>query len=89
VFLGRWVGALRAVVPFVAGAAHMPYGRFLAWNVAASIGWVTTVVLLGWTLGNTVAATVDRVGAVVSVLVVVAIVLWVVRLRRVRVSAER
>jgi membrane protein DedA with SNARE-associated domain len=88
VFLGRWVGALRAVVPFVAGAARMPYGRFLAWNVAASIGWVSTVVLAGWALGSTVAATVDRVGTVVSAVVVAALVVWALRARRRRQRAS-
>ena len=37
VFVGRWVGALRAVVPLVAGAAGMPYRRFLLWDAAGCI----------------------------------------------------
>jgi membrane-associated protein len=82
VFLGRWVGALRAVVPFVAGAARMPYGRFLLWNVAASIGWVTTVVVLGWVLGEAVAGTVDRVGVWVSAVVVAGLAAWWLLRRR-------
>lgn len=83
VFLGRWVGALRAVVPFVAGMAGMPYRRFLPWNVAASIAWVAAVVGIGWAVGETIADTVDRVGTAVSVVVVVAIaVVFVVRRRR-------
>lgn len=82
VFLARWVGALRAVVPFVAGAARMPYGTFLAWNVAASVGWVATVVTSGWVLGSAVAVTVDRVGAVVSVLAVGGLVVWFPAMRR-------
>jgi undecaprenyl-diphosphatase len=88
VFLGRWVGALRAVVPLVAGAARMPYRRFLAWNVLASVGWATTVVCLGWYLGEPVARTVDRVGLVLSAVLVVALGAWAVR-RRLRASASR
>jgi membrane protein DedA with SNARE-associated domain len=84
VFLGRWVGALRAVVPFVAGAARMPYGRFLVWNVAASIGWVATVVGLGWGLGSAVASTVDRVGAWLSAAVVAGLAAWWLLARRKR-----
>jgi membrane-associated protein len=82
VFLGRWVGALRAVVPFAAGVGHMPYVRFFAWNIAASIGWVTTVVVLGWALGETVAGTVDRVGGWLSLVVLAGLGAWFVRRRR-------
>jgi membrane-associated protein len=89
VFLGRWVGALRAVVPFVAGAAHMPYGRFFAWNVAASLGWVSTVVAVGWYFGDDVARTVDRLGAGLSLVVVVGLGVWFLRRRRERVRSAR
>ena len=78
VFLGRWVGALRAVVPFVAGMGRLPAPTFLAWNVAASLGWSSVVVLLGFWLGEPVASAVDRVGVVISAVVVagLAFVWW-------------
>lgn len=82
VFLGRWVGALRAVVPFAAGLARMPYRRFLLWNVAASLGWVTTVVGAGWVLGDTVADLVGDLSSMLSLLVVAALVVLVVVRRR-------
>lgn len=83
VFLGRWVGALRAVVPFAAGLGRMPYRHFLAWNLAASVGWVTTVVGAGWFLGDTVAEAVGDLSAALSLAVVAALVLvLVVRWRR-------
>lgn len=78
VFLARWVGALRAVVPFVAGMACLSAPTFVAWNVAASLGWASVVVLLGWSLGEPVAGAVDRVGLGVSAVVlgVLAFVWW-------------
>lgn len=83
VFGARWVGALRAVVPFVAGTAAMPYPRFLLWNVLASLGWVTTTVTLGWVAGEPAANVVDRIGPVLSAVVVVLLVLsWMRRRRR-------
>lgn len=88
VFLGRWVGALRAVVPFVAGTARMPYGRFLAWNVLASIGWVGTVLTAGWIFGGAVARTVDRIGVGVSIVVVVALAGWALLTHRRRGTPE-
>lgn len=82
---GRFVGALRAVVPFVAGSAGMGFGRFLAWNFVASLGWASAVVSAGYFFGDDVASVIDRVGTAVSVgviVVVVAAILWRRRSRR-------
>lgn len=73
VFFGRFVGALRAVVPFVAGVGRLPVGRFLEWNAAASILWGGSVVLAGYWLGEPVADTVDRIGTALSLAVVAVI----------------
>ena len=51
VALGRWVGLLRALVPAVAGAARMPYRRFLAANAVGGSLWAVAVVLLGYSAG--------------------------------------
>jgi membrane-associated protein len=69
VFWARWVGALRAVVPIVVGAAAMPFRRFILWNVLASITWATTVVTVGYVFGRHVGPTVERVGLAISVVV--------------------
>jgi undecaprenyl-diphosphatase len=78
VFLARWVGALRAVVPFVAGVVGMPFGRFLAWNVAASVLWTATVLALGYQFGESIVDVVDRFGAISSLVVIGAIAAWLV-----------
>ena len=83
VFFGRWVGALRAIVPVVAGTAKMPFGRFLAWNVVASITWAGTAVTIGYVFGNVAARAVDRAGIWVYLAVVVtAVAVWGVRRHR-------
>jgi membrane-associated protein len=78
VFFGRWVGALRAVIPFAAGIGRLELRTFLAWNVAASLTWAGAVVLAGWWLGEPIADVVDRIGTVLSVVVVavIAAVWW-------------
>ena len=48
VFLGRWVGILRALVPAVAGVVRMPFRRFLLWNAVGGVSWATAVVLVGY-----------------------------------------
>ena len=66
VFLGRFVGALRALVPLVAGTAGMPFRRCFAWNVAASICWAGAVLALGYFLGERIADVIDRLGLWIS-----------------------
>lgn len=53
VFVARWVGALRAVVPLVAGSARMPFGRFVVWDLAGVVSWTATVVTVGFVFGTT------------------------------------
>jgi membrane-associated protein len=67
VFIGRWIGALRAVVPVVAGAARMPYGRFLAWDAAGVVSWTAAVVIVGYRLGEPAADLIDRYGKFISI----------------------
>ncbi len=48
VFLGRWVGLVRAVSPFLAGSSGMPVRRFLPYIVLAAGMMVTLFALLGF-----------------------------------------
>lgn len=48
VFLGRWIGLVRAVSPFLAGSSGMPLRRFLPYDVLAAGGMVTLFALLGF-----------------------------------------
>jgi membrane-associated protein len=84
VFLGRFVGALRSVVSVVAGMSGMPFRRFLAWNVAASIAWAGAVVSLGYFFGRNVESLVSDLALIIAAAIVAgAVVVWlVVRARR-------
>ncbi len=52
VFLGRFVGPLRATVPFVAGASRMPFPPFLFWNIVSALAWSAAWLALGWVSGG-------------------------------------
>ncbi len=83
VFLGRWVGVVRGVIPVVAGMEGMPYRRFLAWNVLASVTWTAAILTAGYYLGRHIEGVVSRAGLIITGLVMLAaIVLWVVLRRR-------
>lgn len=52
VFLGRFVGLVRMMVPFVAGLSHMEAKRFYFWNIFSAFAWATSHVLAGYFLGQ-------------------------------------
>jgi len=52
VFFGRHVAILRAWAAFLAGVNRMPWPKFLLYNAAGGIVWVTMYGLLGYTLGH-------------------------------------
>ena len=85
VFLGRWIAFFRAVMPFLAGTARMPYPKFLAYNAAGGIAWGATVVLLGYAAGASYAQvekTFGRATALIVLVVVIATaILWHFRKR--------
>lgn len=82
VFVARFVGALRAVVPFVAGIGRLRFRTFLAWNLVASVLWAGLVVSLGAWLGRGIADRVDQVGTGISVVALALVGLWWFRRRR-------
>jgi membrane-associated protein len=83
VFGGRFVAFLRAVMPFLAGLAHMHYRRFLVYNAAGGLVWAIGCVLLGFLAGNSYAAvekTFGRAATIAAaVVVIVAIAIWRIR----------
>ncbi|CAN5588051.1 hypothetical protein BH24ACT26_BH24ACT26_18090 [soil metagenome] len=52
VFVGRFIGFLRALLPTIAGQARLPYGRFLVANAAGGVLWAGGFILLGVAAGG-------------------------------------
>jgi membrane-associated protein len=50
IILCKFVPIIRTFAPVVAGAGRMPYRRFLAFSVAGVVSWITSMILLGYTL---------------------------------------
>lgn len=52
IFLGRFVGPLRAIIPLVAGMMNMNPRHFLAFNLASAIAWAPFYILPGYLTGQ-------------------------------------
>ncbi|MFL6224430.1 MAG: bifunctional DedA family/phosphatase PAP2 family protein [Actinomycetes bacterium] len=83
VFLGRFIGVLRALVPALAGMSRMPYRTFLPWNLAGGVIWAPGFVLLGYLAGSSYQRVEQIAGraSLLLLLVVVAVAAMVVAAR--------
>ncbi len=52
IIIARFVPIVRTYVPVIAGVAQMPYRRFGAYNVIGAAAWVTSMVFIGYFLGE-------------------------------------
>ena len=83
VFLGRFIGFARALVPFLAGSSRMPYRHFLPYNALGALLWSVTFLLLGYLLGaswQVAEKWVGRASAILAgALVFVFVLMWLWR----------
>ncbi len=88
VFFGRSIALLRALVPTLAGVARMPYTTFLPWNAAGGLVWGAGCVLLGYGFARSLDTLEHYLrissGLVLTVVVLLAVVVHLVRRRRAR-----
>jgi membrane-associated protein len=52
IILARFMPLVRTFTPFVAGIARMGYRRFVIYNIVGGIGWVASMTLSGYFLGQ-------------------------------------
>jgi membrane-associated protein len=52
IILAKFLPIIRTFAAFVAGIGKMRYSRFLLFNVVGATGWVTSMITLGYLLGN-------------------------------------
>jgi len=91
IILGRFVGVLRAIMPFAAGASGVAYSRFLLASVIGATTWGIAFTVLGYIAGNswqTVEAYVGKASTLLAVTLGVIVVL-VIAAKRVAARQEQ
>jgi membrane-associated protein len=80
IILARFVPVIRTFVPFIAGVAKMPHRRFTAVSVIADIVWVTSLVMIGYFIGQTpLAAKLHHVILVVVAVSLLPIIIGIIK----------
>lgn len=75
-FLGRFVGPVRPILPAVAGMLRMRTGRFLAISTTASLLWAPVYLLPGALFGASLGLASEVGGSLALLLLVLAALVW-------------
>ena len=82
IFLGRFIGPIRPIIPFVAGMFEMKTKKFIFWNILSAFAWATFYLFLGYFFGQTwqiIAAWSSRTGIFVLVLLLFLLLFYLLK----------
>ena len=88
VILARFVPIVRTFCPPVAGAAKMPYPRYLIYDIFGGMIWVGTMILGGFFLGRTIPNISQRIHYVILVVVFLSLLPAIISILRSRRAAQ-
>jgi membrane-associated protein len=89
VIFARFVPIIRTFCPPVAGAARMPYSRYLIFDIFGGVLWVGAMILGGYFLGRSVPNIGQRIHYVIAVVVVLSVLPAVISILRARRAVAR
>jgi membrane-associated protein len=69
IIMAQFMPFARTFAPVVAGVAQMTYRRFALFNVVGAVAWITSMVLLGYYLGQTIPGIESKIEYVIAVIV--------------------
>jgi membrane-associated protein len=73
VILARFIPIVRTFCPPVAGAAQMPYARYLSYDIAGGVLWGGGMILVGYTLGRQIPNINENIHYVIAVVIVLSL----------------
>jgi membrane-associated protein len=84
IVIARFVPIIRTFAPVVAGVGQMEYRRFVLYNVAGGVAWVTSMTWAGYALGQAVPNIGDHIHVVVAIVIVLSLIPIVIEVLRER-----
>ena len=88
VILARFVPIIRTFCPPVAGAAGMPYSRYVTYDIFGGILWVGSMILGGYLLGRSIPNISQRIHYVIGAVIVLSLLPAVISILRERRAAK-
>jgi membrane protein DedA with SNARE-associated domain/membrane-associated phospholipid phosphatase len=93
ILIGRFIGLVRALAPFIAGSSGLPYRRFIPYSIVGTGLWSTTFCVIGYVFWRSFDQVAHIVGQAIfgfglTVTVIVAIVVSYRRRREIRAWLE-
>ncbi|OJU85551.1 MAG: hypothetical protein BGO11_00140 [Solirubrobacterales bacterium 70-9] len=83
IFLGRFVGFVRAFAPFIAGSSGMRFRQFFPYSVLGCGIWTSVVIVIGYVFSRSIDTAIDYAGKgallIGTLIVVVVGVIWATR----------
>lgn len=52
IFIGRFIGPIRSVLPLIAGSVSMNFSKFMFYNILSAFLWVFIYIIVGFYFGN-------------------------------------
>ena len=86
VIFARFVPIVRTFCPPVSGAARMPYGRYLGYDVFGGIFWVGAMILGGYFLGRSIPNIGQKIHYVIAVVIILSLLPAIIGLLRAKSS---
>lgn len=60
ILIARFIGYVRTIAPLLAGIAGMDRRKFVLYNIAGSLAWTVSLVMIGYWLGSAFAREIER-----------------------------
>jgi membrane-associated protein len=88
VMMARFMPIVRTFCPPVAGAAMMPYGRYVSFDIAGGFLWVGSMILSGYFLGSVIPDIGSRIHYVIAVVIFLSLLPPVISVVRARLAGN-
>ena len=88
IVIARFMPILRTFAPVVAGAAEMTYRKFAVYNILGGIGWVASMTLTGYFLGQAVPNLEEHLHLVVAVVIFLSLLPGIIAFLRAKAQAR-
>lgn len=85
IFIGRFVGPIRTMIPLIAGTVSMKFSTFIFYDLLSAFLWSLLYVSLGFYFGNyikEIEGFVSRVSVILTLILVIILVLYYIRNKR-------